>query len=331
MAQQRNLDPIGSASGVTHQFILLEVPTPWPDSMYSEPGKLPNEVLDIFPVMRERYQQKIPVHLRVLFIAPETAYSKPGFRRVMYLTKPEGPFARYTRHEYWVPDAEAGPLCWVLAQLAFELPEAKPDDLARFEPYRVRDLDESVRDLLVCTHGSVDAACAKFGYPLYRLLRDQAAQSAGWLRTWRVTHFGGHVYAPTLLDLPSGRYWGFIGKPEAEALVKGDGPPDRLRKHYRGWSGLEHGFEQVLEREIWQREGWAWFDAPKHGRTLAEDTAEAPQWAEVELTYAPPGDQPPVTYHARIVVTHHIETPYSSGDAETYAYPQYEVTNLRRV
>lgn len=89
-----------------------------------------------------------------------------------------------------------------MGTLAWALYEAR-EQLPTFERYRVPDADK-VRDILVGTHGTIDVACAKFGYPLYRHLRDTYADEG--LRVWRVSHFGGHVFAPTLMDMPTGHY-----------------------------------------------------------------------------------------------------------------------------
>jgi hypothetical protein len=54
------------------------------------------------------------------------------------------------------------------------------------------------RDILVCTHGSRDRCCSRFGAPIYR----QARRLVGELelentRIWQASHIGGHRMAPT--------------------------------------------------------------------------------------------------------------------------------------
>ena len=127
------------------------------------------------------------------------------------------------------------------------------------------------RDLLVCTHGTVDACCALFGYPFYRDLRRAAKAAAGSCRVWRSTHFGGHRFAPTVLDLPEGRYWGFMTPERGEALVTRTGEVADLRESYRGWAGYEAPEAQLLEREIFVREGWAWTTWPQSAESLVQD------------------------------------------------------------
>ena len=144
-------------------------------------------------------------------VAPDAEYSRPGFRRVIHYTRPDPPFTRYDQREYLVPEGQLGALLWALYET--------PADLSRFEPYRVAAAN--VRDLLVCTHGTVDVACAKFGYPLYKYLRQQHA--GDHLRVWRVSHFGGHVFAPTLLDLPTGHLWAYVEAAQADQIAARSG------------------------------------------------------------------------------------------------------------
>ncbi len=133
----------------------------------------------------------------------------------------------------------------------------RPEERPRFARYRQQTAH--VRDLLVCTHGTHDGCCATFGYPVYCLLRHEHAPATdGQLRVWRVSHFGGHRFAPTLIDLPEGRYWGRLDAEAVARPVRRDGALSDLRRHYRGWSGLGSFFEALVEGAIFEREGWAW-------------------------------------------------------------------------
>ncbi|MFQ4143523.1 sucrase ferredoxin [Chlorogloeopsis sp. ULAP02] len=54
---------------------------------------------------------------------------------------------------------------------------------------------------------------SKFGYPISQKLRSQYATGTGSitsLRVWRCSHFGGHQFAPTLVDLLQKRYYGHL-------------------------------------------------------------------------------------------------------------------------
>lgn len=309
LAIQSGLDPAGSA-GHFQDAVVIEVPLPWKRNMYEKAGVLPQELIDLLALWLERYRAGEPYSHRPLMVAPDPDYSQAGYRRVMFYARPEGEFAHFDKVEYLVPEAELGPLVWEL----FEAPE----NLLRYEQYRTPELDATL-DLLVCTHGTVDVACAKFGFPLYKMLRDEYANDD--LRVWRVSHFGGHVYAPTLMDMPTAHYWAYIERAQAEQIIARTGDVANLRGHYRGWAGLEHGFPQAVERELWQQIGWSWFDVRKSGRVVAQDPdAEKPSWAQVEIEYVTPaGDRR--WRAARVECERWIETVPSTGYESTYAYP----------
>ncbi len=318
LAMQKGLDPAGSA-GDFEDAVVVEIPLPWKNDMYEKAGSLPQEVIDLLQLWLKRYHEGIPYNHRPLMIAPDPAYSRRGFRRVMYYLRPPGAFARYEKLEYLVPESEYGALIWSLF-------EAK-DDLSRFEPYRDH-AGAVARDILVCTHGTVDAACAKFGFPLYNLLRKQHANDQ--VRVWRVSHFGGHVFAPTLMDMPLGHYWAYVEPPQAAQIVAQRGPVEILRGHYRGWAGLEYGFMQAAEREMWQREGWHWFDTPKEGTILAQDADnQEPRWADVRIEFSEL-DGRLAAYQAHVELGQPVETEHSTAEAHTYPYPQYVVTQLEK-
>lgn len=318
LAQAKGLDPVGYA-GTFSDCVLIETPLPWKRDMHQQAGVLPQQAVELMALWLQRYYAGEGYPHLALVIAPDPAYSRAGFRRVLSFTRPAGAFARFDRVEYLVPEADLGALLWALYE--------DRDALPGFEPYRQPETD-GVRDLLVCTHGSVDAACAKFGYPVYRYLRDTAAGDG--LRVWRVSHFGGHVFAPTLMDMPTGHYWAYIGEAQADQLVRRTGDVADLRGHYRGWAGLTDGYQQTAEATLWQQHGWQWFDYPKTGEIIARDTpaaGEDPRWSEVRIMYTPP-DSDPATVTARVEISQHIETLTTTGEAYTYAHPQYHVTRL---
>ena len=116
------------------------------------------------------------------------------------------------------------------------------------------------KDILICIHGMRDKCCARFGQPFFR----EAARSAkqGDLpntRLWRVSHIGGHRFAPTAIVLPDGRYYGRLTLPALRSVVTREGSIGQLRSVYRGW-GLLPAPIQVLERHLMLQKGWSWFD-----------------------------------------------------------------------
>jgi hypothetical protein len=84
---------------------------------------------------------------------------------------------------------------------------------------------------LVCTHGKHDVCCAVKGRPLAAAL-----SSAQPDLVWEVSHIGGDRFAPNVVVLPTGWYFGRISPTEA-AEFAGSVIAGRLPlRHYRGCS-----------------------------------------------------------------------------------------------
>jgi hypothetical protein len=280
-------DTVGTAPPFS-RFLFVEVPLPWPKKVWKAKGVPPG-------VVKALKQSKARgLDLKARAIAPDHEYSQPGFTRVLHFRRPEGAFTTFFRDEFLVPCKQAALLLNALL--------GSPDtDLQPFERFRADN--SGVRDLLVCTHGTEDACCGTFGFPLYhRLWQHYAARSDGQLRAWRVSHIGGHRFAPTVLDFPHGHCWAHLDSETLDVVVRRQGPVERLRCHYRGLSGWDF-FEQVAEREIFLREGWVWTIYLKAGQVLTLDGQEpgpsdlmvdpvfdddSPRHAEVRITYQAP-------------------------------------------
>ena len=84
---------------------------------------------------------------------------------------------------------------------------------------------------LACTHGKHDACCAELGRPLASALAAVAPEE-----TWEVSHIGGDRFAPNVLVLPHGLYYGRLLPSEAASFVAAhrDGRLDL--EHLRGRS-----------------------------------------------------------------------------------------------
>ena len=315
LARHHGLEPGGHADSFD-DLLLLETPLPWRRDLYTVAGALPQAMIDLYALWLRRWQEGQPYNHRALQIAPDAELSQAGCRRVIFYTRPQGAFAQFTRAEYLVPSEEAGTLLWTLY-------EAR-DQLGAFAHYCLPEPPvHPRRDLLVCTHGTVDVACARFGYPLYRHLRDRYQSDD--LRVWRASHFGGHVFAPTLIDLPSGHYWAYVTEPAAEQIVGRCGDVQAVRGHLRGWAGLADGFAQAADCAVWEREGWGWFDCPRQAQVIAHDEPAAEtQRAAVRIDYTRPNGTSG-SHAAEVRITHTVSTRHSTADADEYAYPQYAV------
>ena len=313
LAKARGLDPGGHAHGF-QDAIVVETPLPWRLDMMQKAGPLPQQVIDLLAVWLEEYREGKGYRHLPMAIAPDPDYSSPGYRRVMRYTRPAGLMAQFDKVEYLAPESKVGALIWALYQ--------DRNRLAEYERYRAAEYDMT-RDILLCTHGAVDAACAKFGYPLYRYMRDSLADE--YLRVWRVSHFGGHVFAPTFIDMPTGRFWAYVKESQARQIVRRKGDVSGLLKHYRGWAGVDGGFLQALERQLWAEHGWDWFSFAKAGEIVAQEASAEPQWADVRLRYASPQDGKERSIASRVKISHKINTQHATALDEKIAYAQYRV------
>lgn len=319
LAQEKGVDPVGHA-GYFEDAILVEAPLPWKRDVFAQPGVLPKESKLLRDLWLKEYQETGRYPHLPLLLAPDDNYSVPGLRRVIFYERPLPPFATFNKLEYLVPEEQLGPLVWALHQ-------DKPT-LANFERYRLPQA-ESIRDILVCTHGSVDVVCAKFGFPIFKHLQEKYGDEQ--LRIWRVTHFGGHVFAPTLIDMPIGHYWAYVEEPQAAQIIERQTDVSHLRGHYRGWAGLEGGFAQAAEREMWQREGWEWFAYDKQVEILDQGwDEEQPAWAAVRMTFSGKDDVR-TQYEAVVELVSSIATFHSTDSEIPYSYPQYVVRSLHKI
>lgn len=97
--------------------------------------------------------------------------------------------------------------------------------------------------MLVCTQGSHDACCGIFGEELAAQIVAEHPE----IEVRRVSHTGGHRFAPTLLALPSGRMWAYVDLPLVARIASGTETAEDLDRRCRGWLGAPAGAGQVAE------------------------------------------------------------------------------------
>lgn len=239
LSAARGLPLVGTA-GCYAQVIAFELPPPWTPRLVgsrSSEARL-DAALERIAAVRD---------VRVLALEPRSV--DPRLVRVLRGRR-HAPFRGYQRTDLLVPRED---LPQVLEALASGSEEVAASAVAA----------DGQRDLLVCTHGARDACCGKFGFRLYQQLARsvEMAGEGGATRVWRCSHLGGHRFAPTLLDLPSGRTFGRVGADDARAIVEGGRALlARLHAIYRGRSALPEPV-QLVERELWLRSGEAFEDA----------------------------------------------------------------------
>ncbi|MGH2548451.1 MAG: sucrase ferredoxin [Thermomicrobiales bacterium] len=296
-------DPGGSAQA-RRRFLIIELPLPWP-SLSTDAKGLPAGVKEAIGRGRE-----IDAECGFFFIAPDEQYSVPDRLRVLEFDFGEDPRRSASQRDLLVAPELMADTIDALTQRS-PLPDA------------ITVNDDQYRDLMICTHGARDACCATFGFPLYRSLRATARQHPG-VRVWRASHFGGHRFAPTMFDFPEGRSWGFLDASTAESILTRGCDVERLRHHYRGWTGHSDPAVQLLERELFVREGWAWLENRQDGRMLERD--ENGDALSVELiAYRPDGSA--IEYRASFERGDNIVT-MGACNGETMIIPRRRIHSI---
>lgn len=290
-------DPVGTATPFDHLF-LLQIPPPWERIAAATPG-VPREVRE---ALAEAAARGLTAHA-LLVDGGETP--PEGGLRLLHFARPAGAAKRYVRASYTTPaDAVATTMAGIVRGEG-----ATPAGVAR------EAAERPVRDLLVCTHGERDDCCGRYGEAAYRYLRDRHAGPA--LHVWRVSHFGGHRFAPTLVDLPDGRCWGRLSEEACDAIVRRSGDPRELASCYRGWHALPAA-AQVPERDLFFAHGWSWREAEVEA--VVEETSDAGS-LEVALRYRR-SDGPFERATARLAPVSGVAVQASCG-AEEHPRPRY--------
>lgn len=128
----------------------------------------------------------------------------------------------------------------------------------------------TVPTFLVCTQGSHDQCCGDFGVAL----ADQIDRERPDFRVRRVSHTGGHRFAPTFLALPSGRMWAYADLALVDRVASGSVTVDDLRMYCRGWLGARKGAEQVAELAARIESGNPFLEPPTIQVTDGDDGAK---------------------------------------------------------
>lgn len=328
IGEAQELDPIGSASRIRH-YLIMEVDTPW-RGLWTQAVSLPEDVVQ---ALAPAFAAKLG--LRPLAIQPDPASRVPGLRRVLSYRLPDAPFSRYTSAEYLVPDTH-----WAGLLRALTL---QPERLDDFAAYLQPPASETQRDLFVCVHGGVDPCCATYGFPIYNHLRREHASDD--LRIWRCSHFNGHHFAPTLIDLPTGHWWGHLTLDDTAPLAQRTQPFARLSPRYRGWCGYSP-LAQVADRAVLEQIGWEWMTAlkddeqvidaggdiwPRERHAAARQMPDAPHAFEVRLPYRHP-DGTPAGYYAVEVTFEQRVTAKTNCLKEAFSdYNVYVAGDVRHV
>ena len=117
--------------------------------------------------------------------------------------------------------------------------------------------------VLVCCHGTRDTCCGSAGTKLANELLQQTKFSIQ-----KVSHLGGHRFAPTILTLPNGRMWAYLSTQNTINIINKDIKVKKIISKYRGWWGASSNDQQISEKELFADVGW---DLDKNPPTSIEE------------------------------------------------------------
>lgn len=217
------LDPAGTAI-CADAVILIETALPWPKPVFAHPG------LDGLMSMVDTSMGRA----RVLAAVPA---DESDLRVIVYRRTPTG--ADGTIHR------PADPVAFVTS-----LAHTAPGDLEH-EPAP----DGAV---LICTQGSHDICCGADGVAL--ALEAEARLD---VPVHRVSHTGGHRFAPTAMTLPDGRMWAYLDGDDLVGIINRSDTSD-VADMCRGWWGATTGPAQVAERAVFALQGPSFDDSERH-------------------------------------------------------------------
>ncbi|MEA5617111.1 sucrase ferredoxin [Cronbergia sp. UHCC 0137] len=263
-SRQFGEDPIANA-GTWQTYVFVECPTPWPtEALNSKP------IPENLRTLRQELQENDD-YIEFFLIYNEEIKRDDSTRVIIY--RQETGFAQgYYQYEFSVVNIdEVAP-----ATKTYLLDKSR--DIYSLRP--------ATRDIFICTHGSRDKCCAKYGNPFYRKAKTIVNDlSLSNVRVWQCSHFGGHRFAPTAIDFPSGRYYARLDETSFTSILKCTGNLDFLKNVYRGW-GILPMTAQVLEREMIFRYGWEWFKYKVACRVINQSDNE--EFSRIELSFINP-------------------------------------------
>jgi hypothetical protein len=260
-SRQAGEDIIGSATN-EQTYILVECPPPWTSEAFN--SRWVPENLQI--LIKEVKRNKLPI--KFLLIANNVSHKADSTTLLIYQRK-EGLSNGYGKQEFQLANIE---------QVA---PVVRKWLRGGFSDY---DAQTSVtRDILICTHGSHDRCCARYGNPFYfNATSIVSSLELDNVRIWKSSHFGGHRFAPTAIDFPDGRYYGALDQESFKSILTRTGDITLLKKVYRGWGILPNSI-QVLERELILRHGWDWFNYKVSGEIIQQNLDTNMVFAELNV------------------------------------------------
>ncbi|MBW4435299.1 MAG: sucrase ferredoxin [Pelatocladus maniniholoensis HA4357-MV3] len=299
-------DIIGSVAN--HQtYVLIECPTPWASEAFHSRWVPEN----LRTLVEESKRAKLPV--KFLLVANNLSHNSDGTTLLIYQQK-EGLINGLSKQEYKLENIQQAAIVIKKYLLG-----------KKSGSYELNT--NSTRDILICTHGSHDKCCSRYGNPFHFHATSAVADlNLNNVRIWKSSHFGGHRFAPTCIDLPEARYYGNLNQDLFKSILTRTGDIKSWQKVYRGWGILPSSI-QVVERELMFRYGWDWFNYKVAGRIIDQSIDKNTIRAEL-IFEKPDGSQ--YNYQARLVKdeTKTVELKSSCNANQESVFVKYGVSSL---
>ena len=269
-------DIVGTATN-NQTYVLIECPPPWNSDAFNSKWVPDNLRL----LVQEAKRAKLPIKFQL--IANDLSHKVDSTTLLIYHQE-EGGAKGYFKREFKLENIEQAAATikkWLWKKnLKYQIDAT------------------TTRDILICTHGSHDKCCARYGNPFYFQAKNVISNlGLDNVRIWKSSHFGGHRFAPTMIDLPQGRYYGNLDQESFKSILTHTGDIKRFQDIYRGWGILPKSI-QIVERELILWYGWDWFNYKAAGRIVEQNADKSNVFAE--LTFEIP-DGSVYSYQAKLV------------------------------
>ncbi len=233
-ARELGLAPAGTAIRAD-TVIIIEAPLPWPMPVKTHPYL--DGLMDLL--------DGTDAPARILAAVPT---GDDGLVRVRCFTR-DGASAR--RRVYELPGPSQLPE-FVAALLAGE--QSARDLMTQYAADETISPDQTV---LICTQGSHDVCCGSEGTRLAIEATAHFGASSSDVEVLRVSHTGGHRFAPTGMTLPDGRMWAGLSMDLLINWFDRAGEPSDYAPLCRGWWGADTGFAQTAEVAVFAAGSWS--------------------------------------------------------------------------
>ena len=251
--------------------------------------------------------------IRLQCIIPDEDYVGSGLTKIIKYSKKIGEdyFSKFQKIEFDVSSDK-------IDDLINKLIVNEDKDLIEQGLINNRD----ARDIFVCTHGSRDVCCASFGFPIYTKLKNTFQKSDDTsTRVWRISHIGGHRYAPNVIEMPSGRVWSRFEVDDIEGIFEKQYTVGEVESFYRGLIGLNTGYEQIMETKLLMQNGWDWVDTLFKSKIIESKDDKA----TVQFETSGPNNSEKSLYQATIEIDGYVQTIQCRTGVETKKEPQYKM------